>query len=159
MSIISHLLKLAMWLREDQSLHWTLSPVSSSSQWETKLSKVNRLPSTSYLVMFSSVPSCISIILTSQRIISERWSFLAPRHSREPTGSKCETEQPWRCWGILVLLSNVNEPHAKFQPYVSTGDITMEGLDKERQLQTGEIIIIVVVLLMWAGEFSWVLWI
>lgn len=28
----------------------------------------------------------------------------------------------------------------------------MEGLDKERQLQTGEIIIIVVVLLMWAGE-------
>ncbi|XP_039202078.1 fibronectin type III domain-containing protein 4 isoform X1 [Crotalus tigris] len=30
------------------------------------------------------------------------------------------------------------------------GDITMEGLDKERQLQTGEIIIIVVVLLMWA---------
>lgn len=34
----------------------------------------------------------------------------------------------------------------------STGDITMEGLDKDRQLQTGEIIIIVAVLLMWAGE-------
>lgn len=33
-----------------------------------------------------------------------------------------------------------------------TGDITMEGLDKDRQLQTGEIIIIVAVLLMWAGE-------
>uniref|UniRef100_A0A8C3MXC6 Uncharacterized protein n=1 Tax=Geospiza parvula TaxID=87175 RepID=A0A8C3MXC6_GEOPR len=32
------------------------------------------------------------------------------------------------------------------------GDITMEGLDKDRQLQTGEIIIIVAVLLMWAGE-------
>ncbi|XP_074438485.1 fibronectin type III domain-containing protein 4 isoform X9 [Larus michahellis] len=30
------------------------------------------------------------------------------------------------------------------------GDITMEGLDKDRQLQTGEIIIIVAVLLMWA---------
>lgn len=28
----------------------------------------------------------------------------------------------------------------------------MEGLDKDRQLQTGEIIIIVAVLLMWAGE-------
>lgn len=34
----------------------------------------------------------------------------------------------------------------------SVGDITMEGLDKDRQLQTGEIIIIVAVLLMWAGE-------
>lgn len=34
----------------------------------------------------------------------------------------------------------------------SAGDITMEGLDKDRQLQTGEIIIIVAVLLMWAGE-------
>ncbi|XP_071663357.1 fibronectin type III domain-containing protein 4 isoform X2 [Patagioenas fasciata] len=32
------------------------------------------------------------------------------------------------------------------------GDITMEGLDKDRQLQTGEIIIIVAVLLMWAGQ-------
>lgn len=53
----------------------------------------------------------------------------------------------------------MNDPLANFQPYVSTGDITMEGLDKERQLQTGEIIIIVVVLLMWAGELSWVLWI
>ncbi|XP_019376390.1 PREDICTED: fibronectin type III domain-containing protein 4 isoform X1 [Gavialis gangeticus] len=30
------------------------------------------------------------------------------------------------------------------------GDITVEGLDKERQLQTGEIVIIVAVLLMWA---------
>lgn len=35
--------------------------------------------------------------------------------------------------------------------HVPTGDITVEGLDKERQLQTGEIIIIVAVLLMWAG--------
>ncbi|KAJ1158703.1 hypothetical protein NDU88_011391 [Pleurodeles waltl] len=32
------------------------------------------------------------------------------------------------------------------------GDITVEGVDKERHLETGEIIIIVVVLLMWAGE-------
>nr|XP_031360333.1 fibronectin type III domain-containing protein 4 isoform X1 [Lonchura striata domestica] len=32
------------------------------------------------------------------------------------------------------------------------GDITMEGLDKDRQLQTGEIIIIVAVLLMWADN-------
>lgn len=30
----------------------------------------------------------------------------------------------------------------------------MEGLDGERPLQTGEVVIIVVVLLMWAGE-SW----
>lgn len=28
----------------------------------------------------------------------------------------------------------------------------MEGLDGERPLQTGEVVIIVVVLLMWAGE-------
>ncbi|XP_053919809.1 fibronectin type III domain-containing protein 4 isoform X1 [Cuculus canorus] len=34
------------------------------------------------------------------------------------------------------------------------GDITMEGLDKDRQLQTGEIIIIVVVLLMWAAVIA-----
>lgn len=30
----------------------------------------------------------------------------------------------------------------------------MEGLDKERQLQTGEMVIIVAVLLMWAGEWK-----
>lgn len=30
-------------------------------------------------------------------------------------------------------------------------DPTVEGLDKSRNLQTGEMIIIVVVLLMWAG--------
>lgn len=30
-------------------------------------------------------------------------------------------------------------------------DPTVEGLDKTRNLQTGEMIIIVVVLLMWAG--------
>ena len=29
----------------------------------------------------------------------------------------------------------------------------MEGLDGERPLQTGEVVIIVVVLLMWAGEY------
>lgn len=34
----------------------------------------------------------------------------------------------------------------------SSGDITVEGLDGERPLQTGEVVIIVVVLLMWAGE-------
>ncbi|XP_011811719.1 PREDICTED: fibronectin type III domain-containing protein 4 [Colobus angolensis palliatus] len=34
----------------------------------------------------------------------------------------------------------------------SPGDITVEGLDGERPLQTGEVVIIVVVLLMWAGE-------
>eukprot|EP00075_Anas_platyrhynchos_P022084 XP_027311337.1 fibronectin type III domain-containing protein 4 isoform X2 [Anas platyrhynchos] len=34
------------------------------------------------------------------------------------------------------------------------GDITMEGLDKDRQLQTGEIIIIVAVLLMWAAVIA-----
>ncbi|XP_061481986.1 fibronectin type III domain-containing protein 4 isoform X3 [Rhineura floridana] len=34
------------------------------------------------------------------------------------------------------------------------GDITMEGLDKERQLQTGEIVIIVAVLLMWAAVIA-----
>ncbi|XP_031408480.1 fibronectin type III domain-containing protein 4 isoform X2 [Meleagris gallopavo] len=34
------------------------------------------------------------------------------------------------------------------------GDITMEGLDKDRQLQTGEIIIIVAVLLMWADSMT-----
>ncbi|TFJ98090.1 valine--tRNA ligase [Platysternon megacephalum] len=34
------------------------------------------------------------------------------------------------------------------------GDITVEGLDKERQLQTGEIVIIVTVLLMWAEKVS-----
>ncbi|XP_040409699.1 fibronectin type III domain-containing protein 4 isoform X2 [Cygnus olor] len=34
------------------------------------------------------------------------------------------------------------------------GDITMEGLDKNRQLQTGEIIIIVAVLLMWAAVIA-----
>uniref|UniRef100_A0A8D0GCF0 Fibronectin type III domain containing 4 n=1 Tax=Sphenodon punctatus TaxID=8508 RepID=A0A8D0GCF0_SPHPU len=32
----------------------------------------------------------------------------------------------------------------------SQGDITVEGLDKDRQLRTGEIVIIAVVLLMWA---------
>lgn len=36
----------------------------------------------------------------------------------------------------------------------SVGDITMEGLDKDRQLQTGEIIIIVAVLLMWAAVIA-----
>lgn len=30
----------------------------------------------------------------------------------------------------------------------------MEGLDKERQLQTGEMVIIVTVLLMWAGTWK-----
>lgn len=33
------------------------------------------------------------------------------------------------------------------------GDITVEGLDTEQPLQTGEVVIIVVVLLMWAGEY------
>lgn len=33
------------------------------------------------------------------------------------------------------------------------GDITVEGLDGERPLQTGEVVIIVVVLLMWAGKY------
>lgn len=33
-----------------------------------------------------------------------------------------------------------------------SGDITVEGLDGEQPLQTGEVVIIVVVLLMWAGE-------
>lgn len=32
-------------------------------------------------------------------------------------------------------------------------DPTVQGLDKSRHLQTGEMIIIVVVLLMWAGKF------
>lgn len=32
-------------------------------------------------------------------------------------------------------------------------DPTVQGLDKSRHLQTGEMIIIVVVLLMWAGRF------
>uniref|UniRef100_A0A8C8SNJ4 Fibronectin type III domain containing 4 n=1 Tax=Pelusios castaneus TaxID=367368 RepID=A0A8C8SNJ4_9SAUR len=32
------------------------------------------------------------------------------------------------------------------------GDIMVEGLDTERQLQTGEMVIILAVLLMWAGE-------
>lgn len=36
---------------------------------------------------------------------------------------------------------------------LSLGDITVEGLDGERPLQTGEVVIIVVVLLMWAGEY------
>lgn len=31
-------------------------------------------------------------------------------------------------------------------------DPTVQGLDKSRHLQTGEMIIIVVVLLMWAGK-------
>lgn len=34
------------------------------------------------------------------------------------------------------------------------GDITVEGVDKERHLETGEIIIIVVVLLMWAAVIA-----
>ncbi|XP_068928196.1 fibronectin type III domain-containing protein 4 isoform X2 [Petaurus breviceps papuanus] len=34
----------------------------------------------------------------------------------------------------------------------SPGDITVKGLDGERTLQTGEVVIIVVVLLMWADE-------
>jgi hypothetical protein len=36
---------------------------------------------------------------------------------------------------------------------VFLGDITVEGLDGERPLQTGEVVIIVVVLLMWAGKY------
>lgn len=32
-------------------------------------------------------------------------------------------------------------------------DPTVQGLDMSRHLQTGEMIIIVVVLLMWAGKF------
>ena len=36
---------------------------------------------------------------------------------------------------------------------LSLVDITVEGLDRERPLQTGEVVIIVVVLLMWAGEY------
>ncbi|XP_029452893.1 fibronectin type III domain-containing protein 4 [Rhinatrema bivittatum] len=34
------------------------------------------------------------------------------------------------------------------------GEITVEGVDKERQLETGEIIIIIVVLLMWAAVIA-----
>ncbi|XP_073529789.1 fibronectin type III domain-containing protein 4 isoform X2 [Phyllobates terribilis] len=34
------------------------------------------------------------------------------------------------------------------------GDITVQGVDKERQLETGEIIIIVAVLLMWAAVIA-----
>lgn len=37
-------------------------------------------------------------------------------------------------------------------PSPLTDDPTVQGLDKARHLQTGEMIIIVVVLLMWAGE-------
>ncbi|XP_053107284.1 fibronectin type III domain-containing protein 4 isoform X2 [Hemicordylus capensis] len=40
------------------------------------------------------------------------------------------------------------------QACLSAGDITMEGLDKERQLQTGEIVIIVTVLFMWAAVIA-----
>nr|XP_028687668.1 fibronectin type III domain-containing protein 4 isoform X2 [Macaca mulatta]XP_045225518.1 fibronectin type III domain-containing protein 4 isoform X1 [Macaca fascicularis] len=36
----------------------------------------------------------------------------------------------------------------------SPGDITVEGLDGERPLQTGEVVIIVVVLLMWAEKIT-----
>ncbi|XP_039094414.1 fibronectin type III domain-containing protein 4 isoform X2 [Hyaena hyaena] len=36
----------------------------------------------------------------------------------------------------------------------SPGDITVEGLDGERPLQTGEVVIIVVVLLMWAEKVT-----
>lgn len=74
------------------------------------------------------------------------------------------------CWGevghapleLLLRPLSVADPEAGSGGRVSAaspawvlfaaGDITMEGLDKDRQLQTGEIIIIVAVLLMWAGE-------
>lgn len=35
-------------------------------------------------------------------------------------------------------------------------DPTVQGLDKSRHLQTGEMIIIVVVLVMWAGRFLYI---
>lgn len=37
--------------------------------------------------------------------------------------------------------------------FPSLDDPTVQGLDKSRHLQTGEMIIIVVVLVMWAGRF------
>lgn len=37
-------------------------------------------------------------------------------------------------------------------------DPTVQGLDKSRHLQTGEMIIIVVVLVMWAGRFIDCMW-
>lgn len=45
-----------------------------------------------------------------------------------------------------------NRPTAWSLSFSFSGDITVEGLDGERPLQTGEVVIIVVVLLMWAGE-------
>lgn len=60
-----------------------------------------------------------------------------------------------RSWGVAGPdLGSGGRVSAASPAWVlfSAGDITMEGLDKDRQLQTGEIIIIVAVLLMWAGE-------
>lgn len=36
--------------------------------------------------------------------------------------------------------------------FLALDDPTVQGLDKSRHLQTGEMIIIVVVLVMWAGK-------
>ncbi|XP_035758460.1 fibronectin type III domain-containing protein 4 isoform X2 [Egretta garzetta] len=76
------------------------------------------------------------------------------------------------CWGevghapleLLLRPLSVADPEAGSGGRVSAaspawvlfaaGDITMEGLDKDRQLQTGEIIIIVAVLLMWAAVIA-----
>lgn len=41
----------------------------------------------------------------------------------------------------------------QFCLFFSLDDPTVQGLDKSRHLQTGEMIIIVVVLVMWAGRF------
>uniref|UniRef100_A0A8C5QE02 Fibronectin type III domain-containing protein n=1 Tax=Leptobrachium leishanense TaxID=445787 RepID=A0A8C5QE02_9ANUR len=44
--------------------------------------------------------------------------------------------------------------HGATKYLLFTGDITVQGVDKERQLETGEIIIIVAVLLMWAAVIA-----
>ncbi|XP_021109210.1 fibronectin type III domain-containing protein 4-like isoform X2 [Heterocephalus glaber] len=50
----------------------------------------------------------------------------------------------WTLKGSDRLPSNSSSP----------GDITVEGLDGEQPLQTGEVVIIVVVLLMWAEKVT-----
>lgn len=87
--------------------------------------------------------------------------FLAPDHLSANSFSKRGYQRQPCDESVLTLIPSIsilnhtqlfNCPTAWSLSPSFSGDITVEGLDGERPLQTGEVVIIVVVLLMWAGE-------
>uniref|UniRef100_A0A8B9DZ16 Fibronectin type III domain containing 4 n=1 Tax=Anser cygnoides TaxID=8845 RepID=A0A8B9DZ16_ANSCY len=75
----------------------------------------------------------------------------ASQQATVPCQCDCDTAEGKLCHSLLGCSRRRCGHRLR---HLTAGDITMEGLDKNRQLQTGEIIIIVAVLLMWAAVIA-----